>query len=209
MAIKREKVIVTCSGGAGSSTGSEQTDEPVEGVILAVRLEYLKILAFTSGSVVPQIGDQISGATGGATGVIEQYEVTSGTWAGGDAAGNIWIRDQSGTFQSENLDNDTASETNFATIGADSTAVAATTDVVVDENIEAPPLPVLTVSNNNTSGWYYPRITLHDGSDGSAIVGPVDYQSVADYLGVAVAGANDNDALAVSVVWDDLRNKAR
>jgi hypothetical protein len=77
-------------------------------------------LVFTSGSVEPSKGDTLSGATSNVTAVVVMVELTSGTWAGGDAAGNIWIESQTGTFQSENLDNDTTAATNIATISADS-----------------------------------------------------------------------------------------
>jgi hypothetical protein len=80
----------------------------------------INYLAFTSGSVEPSQGDTISGATSGATATVVSVEVASGSFGGGDAAGNLWIKDQSGTFQSENLDNDTNPQADFATISADS-----------------------------------------------------------------------------------------
>lgn len=208
MAIIRERVAIECdSGGAGASVGSAYTNRSTpDGVIDAIHLEYLPVLAFTSGSDEPTIGDTISGNTSGATGVVVDYEVTSGSWAGGDAAGNIWISDQSGTFQSETLDNDTTGQTNFATIGADSTAVASTTDITVAEagNNDGPVIPILVVANNNTDGWYSPRKAVHDPTDGSALTGPVDYISVADTLLVSVAGANSKDHVRVTIVWDDM-----
>lgn len=81
----------------------------------------------------------------------------------------------------------------------------ATTTLTIEEDGEDPPLPVLTLTNVNTDGWYYPRVTLHDVADGSAIVGPVDYQSVADHLIVTVANGTENDTVAVTIVWDDVR----
>lgn len=78
-------------------------------------------LAFNSGSTEPSVGDTISGATSGATATVFEVDVSSGSFGGGDAAGDIWLTNQSGTFQSENLDNDTTTDTNVATISGDST----------------------------------------------------------------------------------------
>jgi len=81
-------------------------------------------VAFTSGSVRPRKGDTISGATSGSTAVVIGCLLSSGTWAGGDAAGTLWVEQASGAFQSENLDNDTTGGTNFATIAGDLTDAA-------------------------------------------------------------------------------------
>jgi hypothetical protein len=77
-------------------------------------------LAFTSGGTYEVVvGDTITGATSAATATVFDVELTSGTWAGGDAAGNLWLNSQSGTFQSENLN--VGANTNVATIAANST----------------------------------------------------------------------------------------
>lgn len=76
-------------------------------------------LAFTSGGtteIVP--GDWIVGATSAARAEVVLVTLTSGTWAGGDAAGTFRIRSQNGTFQSENVK--VAAGTNDATIAANS-----------------------------------------------------------------------------------------
>ena len=72
-------------------------------------------LAFTSGGTTEiAIGDTITGDTSGSTALVMHVELSSGTWAGGDAAGNFYLRNQSAAFQSENLNS------NLATIAADS-----------------------------------------------------------------------------------------
>lgn len=75
-----------------------------------------KSVAFTSGSVRPKRGDAIAGATSAATATVMEAVLVSGTWAGGDAAGVLFVKSDSGTFQAENLNNTTTSENNFATI---------------------------------------------------------------------------------------------
>ena len=57
-------------------------------------------IAFTSGGTnVPQVGDTVKGNTSGKTAVIVAISaLSSGTWAGGDAAGTITYRSASGTF---------------------------------------------------------------------------------------------------------------
>lgn len=79
-----------------------------------------------------------------------------------------------------------------------------TTDVVIEEANEVPALPVLTVSNANTDGWFYPRVALDAVADGSDIAGPVDYQRVGDHLSVDISGTDDALSFAVTIVWDDL-----
>lgn len=85
-----------------------------------------------------------------------------------------------------------------------SAASAATMDVVINEANNSPALPVLTVTNTATDGWYYPRITVDNVADGSDLTGPADYQHVADYLKLALAQGNVNDSVTATIVWDDL-----
>lgn len=78
-------------------------------------------MAFTSGGTVQiSVGNTITGATSGATAVITKVILTSGTWAGGDAAGRLIFASQTGTFQSENLN--VGASLNVATIAGNSTA---------------------------------------------------------------------------------------
>lgn len=80
---------------------------------------------FTSGGtyeIVP--GDTVTGATSAATARVVAVSLSSGTWAGGDAAGTLTVDTHSGTFQAENLN--VGANTNVATIAGAMTAVAAT-----------------------------------------------------------------------------------
>lgn len=75
-----------------------------------------KSRAFTSGGTyVVKPGDVITGATSAATATVIGVRLTSGTWAGGDAAGSLIVEGDSGTFQSENLN--VGANSNVATIG--------------------------------------------------------------------------------------------
>jgi hypothetical protein len=79
-------------------------------------------ISFTSGGTVEVLaGDTITGATGGATAVVTKVILTSGTWAGGTAAGRIFFASQTGTFQAENLN--IGASLNVATIAGDSSAI--------------------------------------------------------------------------------------
>ena len=79
-------------------------------------------LSFTSGGVTEIVdGNTITGAISGATAVITRVVLTSGTWAGGDAAGRFVFASQTGTFQAENLD--VGASLNLATIAGDSSAI--------------------------------------------------------------------------------------
>lgn len=80
-----------------------------------------KIIPFSSGGTTEiAAGDTITGATSGATAIIKQVLLYSGTWAGGDAAGFFVCNEDeiTGTFGSENVyvSSDTTSGTNDATV---------------------------------------------------------------------------------------------
>ena len=88
-------------------------------------------LAFTSGGTErPAVGDSITGATSGATAIIESWNKSSGDWHVGDAAGTFKIRRLSGTFQSENLD--IGANLNLATTNGTLTLYEAITLVTSD-----------------------------------------------------------------------------
>jgi hypothetical protein len=56
------------------------------------------VISFTGGSVEPAVDDGVVGMTSGATGIALAVTVTSGTWAGGDAAGTLAVGKVVGTF---------------------------------------------------------------------------------------------------------------
>jgi hypothetical protein len=75
-------------------------------------------LYYTSGGTYEiQDDDTIEGDTGGATATVHDVILQSGTWAGGDAAGYIWIKSVTGTFQSETIS--VGANSNVATIDGD------------------------------------------------------------------------------------------
>lgn len=79
---------------------------------------------FTSGGTYEVLpGDTLVGATSAATCRVVSITLSSGTWAGGDAAGTFTVDTHSGTFQSENLN--VGDNTNVATIAGAMSAVAA------------------------------------------------------------------------------------
>ena len=90
----------------------------------------IKSVAFTSGGVSTlEVGDVVTGATGGATAKVHSISALSGgTWAGGDAAGTLYVWDQVGTFQNENLN--AGRQSNIATIGANTADYIAKDTVV-------------------------------------------------------------------------------
>lgn len=70
---------------------------------------------YTSGSGEIFEGDIITGATSGATAMVERVVLQSGDWGGGDAAGYLTLSSITGTFVAENLD--VGASSNVATIG--------------------------------------------------------------------------------------------
>ncbi len=81
-------------------------------------------LTFTSGSTEPDEGDAIQGQTSSATATVARVVLTSGTFAGGDAAGKLILSGVSGTFNaSELIDNTTDTATNVLTTTATNAAI--------------------------------------------------------------------------------------
>jgi hypothetical protein len=85
------------------------------------RIKFL--VHFDSGSVAPTVGETITGATSGDTGVVEGHTVISGTVAGGDAVGVIEGNTPTGhddinleLFQNDENLNGSVSGDNFATV---------------------------------------------------------------------------------------------
>ena len=88
-----------------------------------IALASLKLEFDSGGTTVIAVGDTITGATSEATGVVAHVILDSGTWAGGDADGKLFLSSVSGTFENnENLD--VGVSTNLATV--DGTLVTST-----------------------------------------------------------------------------------
>jgi hypothetical protein len=86
-------------------------------------VSYVSVLHFDSGSVVPTVGETVTGATTGDTGVIDSVTLSSGTYAGGDAIGVIVLSSVTGynqdtllVFQNDENLNGSTSGANFATV---------------------------------------------------------------------------------------------
>jgi|GEM_PF-6432113 len=77
-------------------SNSIQIDEPYQDEV-SVNLDY-EVLEFTNGNYEMSPGDEITGADSDATGTAVVVYVNSGTWAGGDAAGVIYLADVEGDF---------------------------------------------------------------------------------------------------------------
>lgn len=82
-------------------------------------------LQFTSGGTSQiSIGNTITGGTSNATGIVVATYISSGTWAGGNAAGYLYLKTKTGTFQaSEPI---LVSGTDHATASGVETAVTLT-----------------------------------------------------------------------------------
>lgn len=82
------------------------------------------------------------------------------------------------------------------------TGAPATTDVVVAEANREEPMPVLSVANSNTAGWYFPVQQAVDAADATEITGVGVPVVTADYLMIEVDDANNNNTVTVTVVWE-------
>ncbi len=80
---------------------------------------------------------------------------------------------------------------------------AGTTDVTIAEKNNSPAMPILTVSNAATDGWFYPMAQAKNQA-GTDITGMGELIAVADYVIVTIAQANNADGVTATIVWDDM-----
>jgi hypothetical protein len=79
-------------------------------------------LPFKTGSVEPAEDEVLTGGNSGNYGTVEKVRLESGTWAGGDAAGHLWLSSVSGTTTGYIL---TAFEENETVTGGSGAALVA------------------------------------------------------------------------------------
>lgn len=72
---------------------------------------------YSGGTYTTALGETVTGATSGATGIVTGLWLQSGSFAAGTAAGIIYISGKTGTFQAENLN--VAANLNVMTIDSD------------------------------------------------------------------------------------------
>lgn len=77
---------------------------------------------------------------------------------------------------------------------------AGTTDVVLVEANNDPPMAILTVTNAATDGWFAPVHAAVDVADAAA-TGQGMFVAVADYIDATITGANDADGVIVTIVY--------
>ena len=82
-------------------------DRPAVAVVrdaIIVKSALVWPVAFTGGGTSEiKAGDTITGATSAVTAVVQRVALSSGSWAGGDAAGVFEVNRLSGDFQAENV----------------------------------------------------------------------------------------------------------
>jgi hypothetical protein len=120
--------IETGAGNISITSGvATLTVEQTGNIGAGVCIEYNSLKAFicpnrigfdSGGTTELKRDTKIIGATSGAIGIVRAVELTSGTWAGGDAAGWIYFESITGTFQNdENINRTKATvSNNIATI---------------------------------------------------------------------------------------------
>jgi hypothetical protein len=74
-------------------------------------------LRITSGSISPTVGETITGATSGDTGIVTSVTLEGGTWASGDAVATVYMNNHTGV-DTDTLEWGTSAETlNGSTAG--------------------------------------------------------------------------------------------
>lgn len=74
--------------------------EPLLADIIEAMIGNLFTARFDHGTSAIAAGDTITGATSGATALVESVNLLGGSWTGGSAAGTLRLRRMTGTFQS-------------------------------------------------------------------------------------------------------------
>lgn len=134
----------------------------------------VRTLAYTSGGTHEVlVGDILTGASSGATARVISLTLTSGTWAGGDAAGTFTLCDKSGTFVAENLDE--GGNSNVCTIAGDASIVTLT----AADTFDLTALPVELTQNLITVGDKSSLVVLVEQytSGGYVNVTPIIYDN--------------------------------
>jgi len=164
-------------------------------------------VAFTSGDREPNVDDMVKGATSLATAYVSMTPtVTSGSWTLGTAAGTLWLRDKTGTFQSENLDlypsNITSKvDTDFATIGSDLTA---------EDHGQCPIIilkPTPTAADTLTFWWARPPVDMSAATDLPYLPENCDELLVL-YAAARAWKANRNFEMHAAM-WQELQNEIK
>jgi hypothetical protein len=79
-----------------------------------------------------------------------------------------------------------------------------TTDITIAEKNNSPAMPILTVTDANTNGWF-PVLAQAVNQAAAAITGMGAPIGVSDYVNVTIAQANNGDGVVAVIVWDDGR----
>ena len=142
---------------------------------------------FTSGGTYQVVaGDILVGATSAARARVIFVTLSSGSWAGGDAAGTLYLVDQSGTFQSENL-NKSGGGSDVCTIAGDSSASTLTAADTFDLTALPAELTqnLLTVGDKSMLCVSVEQYT----SGGTAYITPILYDNQASPAVVGILSA--------------------
>lgn len=133
--------------------------------------------AYTSGGTHEVLaGDTLTGATSAATCRVLSLTLTTGTWAGGDAAGTLTVCDKNGVFQAEDLNE--GANGNVCSIAAGDLTVST---LAAADTFDLTALPIelttnlVTVGDKSSLIIYVEQYT----SGGVVTITPILYDNVA------------------------------
>lgn len=162
-----------------------------------------KFLTYTSGSTEPAQDGKVIGATGAAEALIAvKTPPQGGTWSGGDAAGDLYIYDDTGTFESENLNYQ-------APKGSTTTEDIATIAAAATASVHDCPLfqiwPVLTSSATMKLWWLNKAGTLSAATDTSDL--PVECDEMLVLFAAARAWKADRNFDMFNAYWQEFQQE--
>lgn len=150
---------------------------------------YTWVLPFDAGAVEIKVGDVVYGSTSHATGIVTMVELQgTGTWAAGTAAGNLYIKTKTGTFQ-DNEEITILGGINATSLG--STGAGGTGYAVGD---------IFAINQTDASGGKGIVLTVNAGAVVTfGIIAPGTGYTVADNKTTTKITGSGNDALHVDV----------
>lgn len=124
------------------------------------------VVGFDSGGTTEILpGDDLADATAGGTGTVVQVTLQSGTWAGGDAAGYLVLKDVAGTITNNNEFNIVEQVGKRAAVAGVATVDGSVVNLDVDIDSEVgTPAAVAVVDYAGTSGANSAGFTISAGA---------------------------------------------
>ena len=116
--------------------------------VCMANLKTTGVIPFDTGTSEPAVGEVLTGGSSGFTGTVNEIQLVSGTWVGGDAAGNIGLDPVTGIDSNGHIgeDNESVTGSISASLTMNGTGTKKTYGIQYPES--------LMVYNDDEGEWY-------------------------------------------------------